>query len=1492
MLETLPQPSGSARTTGLGTGHFLEPPVPGSPATTSSTEQSRRTIQRFVRDDQICVLTFDRPGSAANIFDRRTLAELHEEIDFIAGASQLKGLVITSAKRAIFIAGVDLKTMNEGASLEEVRELIELGQTVMNRLAALSIPTVAAVHGAALGGGYELCLACDYRLASSDRETRLGLPETLLGLLPAWGGSTRLPRLVGLPKALDVILAGKTLAAKQALKCGMVDELAPAEYLVEVAARLVSRGKPRRSGRRLLNNPLVAAILAARLRRELFKKTRGNYPAVCKALEVVTGGVSKSIPASLALERDGILELVQTEACRNLIRVFFLQERAKKLTLVCRLLNTMTTHPGIVPGGHSRMAQRFNVGDQCPTSSNLEGTAEVMATELGDPALAASPTSPEVQRNGFVTSVSSDPLPLAQPPLSVDPKPITHTAVIGSGVMGAGIAQWLSARKLPVILRDLNAEQVAKGMAAIARIYQEGAKRHTFTSLEVRQGMDRIHPAPVEVPLHKVDLVIEAAVEKLELKQKIFHRLDELVADDTILATNTSALPVSELAATTRRPERVIGLHFFNPVHRMQLVEIVAARQTSPDVLQRALRFVQQIGKFPVVVKDSPGFLVNRILMPYLVEAGTLFEAGAGVTKLDQAMLDFGMPMGPMCLLDEVGIDVALHVAHSLAANYPDRMAVPEALSKMVQAGLLGRKTGRGFYLHRKGKPPQPNEQVASFVRSQAASALSQKDLQDRMALLMVNEAARCLEEQVVTEPDDVDFAMVMGTGFAPFRGGPLRYADTVGAATLVAAMDRLVASGSAHFTPCALLRSKAASGTKFYAGAPDSNRAPIEAPSAGRSIPNGDLTNKANLAGTNPPISKPEAEPLLEEPRSLIDTSKMSAGQRAAIELTEAAREIAQQPSFISGLFMGSADFSHIRPFPTQSEEDRNQGDAFLQKLKTLLRDKVDPDEIDRTGEIPACVLEELAKLGAFGIKISPQYGGLGLSQTNYCRAAMLLGGYCGNLTALLSAHQSIGVPQPLILFGTEEQKRKYLPRVARGEISAFALTESVAGSDPATLQTHAEPTPDGQSFILNGEKLWCTNGIKAGVIVVMAKTPRKMVAGKARDQITAFIVETDWPGVEVTHRCRFMGLKALYNGVMRFTNVRVPRENILLAEGKGLRVALTTLNTGRLTLPAACVGLAKRCLEISSRWAGERAQWGAPIGKHAAIADKIARMAANTFAMESMTLLAASAVDRDKHADVRLEAAMCKMWGSERAWEIVNDALQIRGGRGYETAASLAARDEVPAPLERFLRDSRINTIFEGSSEIMRLFIAREALDPHLKLSAAALNSKLPLSQRLRAVAKAAMFYARWYPKQWLPLEAFKVQASDSAPLSRHLRYAVRTSRKLARTLFHAMLRHGPKLERQQLLLGRFVDIGTELFAITATCLRAERLMQSDTTDSNRAELVHLADYFCFASRLRIEETFRAVRRNADRAGYRLAQQVLAASHHITTESDSLHA
>ncbi len=628
-------------------------------------------------------------------------------------------------------------------------------------------------------------------------------------------------------------------------------------------------------------------------------------------------------------------------------------------------------------------------------------------------------------------------------------------------------------------------------------------------------------------------------------------------------------------------------------------------------------------------------------------------------------------------------------------------------------------------------------------------------------------------------------------------------------------------------------------------------------------------------------PLDAPEkqiAEETSAKPEKLtsavIDTSKMSKGKREALELAEASRDpLDDRGSFASNLFIGRYDFDRIYPWPAQSSEDRAAGADFLQKLETYLRDHVDPDEIDRTGEIPPENFKGLAEIGAFGIKVPKKYGGLGLSQYNYGRGAVLLGSWDGNVAALVSAHQSIGVAQPLLLFGTEEQKQKYLPRVAGGEISAFALTESHAGSDPATMSLRAEPTPDGSEFVLNGEKLWCTNGVKAGVLVVMARTPPKLVGGKERKQITAFIVDVDTPGLKIAYRCRFMGLRALYNAVVNFKDVRVPRENIIGGEGKGLKVALTTLNTGRLTLPAACVGVSKRLLEISRKWASERVQWGVPIGQHAAIAGKIAEMAGNVFAMEAMTFLSSSLLDR-KTGDLRIETAMCKMWATETTWKIADDAMQIRGGRGYETAQSLAGRGEPPIAVERFLRDCRVNTIFEGSSEIMRLFIAREALDPHLKVGGAIFNTQLPKSERLKAVFSSGKFYAGWYPRQWLPNGANKIDNLHS-DLQRHVDYAAAGSKKLARALFHAMARFGPKLDRQQLLLSRFVGIATELFAISATCSYAQWLLsQAKPSD----EILALADYFCRSARLRIDTHFAGTRRNVDKRGYQLTQELLA--------------
>src|SRR5260370_11152902 len=429
--------------------------------------------------------------------------------------------------------------------------------------------------------------------------------------------------------------------------------------------------------------------------------------------------------------------------------------------------------------------------------------------------------------------------------------------------------------------------------------------------------------------------------------------------------------------------------------------------------------------------------------------------------------------------------------------------------------------------------------------------------------------------------------------------------------------------------------------------------------------------------------------------------------------------------------------------------------------------------------------------------------------------------------------------------------------------------------------MSLRADPTEDGSAFILNGEKLWCTNLIKAGVLVVMARTAPKIVNGRERKQITAFIVDVDSHGLEITYRCHFMGLRALYNGIVKFTNVRVPRENMIAKEGQGLKVALPTLNTGRITIPAACVGLSKRLLDICRKWASERIQWGVPIGQHAAIAGKIAEMGGNVFAMEAMTFLTSSLVDR-KAGDLRIETAMCKMWATDTTWKIADDAMQVRGGRGYETAESLAGRGEEPVAVERFLRDCRINMIFEGSSEIMRLFIAREALDPHLKVGGAIFNTQLPMSQRLKAVFTSGKFYAGWYPKQWLPTNAGDLDKLHP-DLRQHVRYASRTTRKLAPGLFHAIARFGPKLDREQLLLSRFVGIATELFAISATCCFAQYKIDHGGSPD---DVLSVANYFCRSAKMRIDNYFAGTRRNVDKRGYQVTQELLAGKHSTLRE------
>jgi alkylation response protein AidB-like acyl-CoA dehydrogenase len=597
-------------------------------------------------------------------------------------------------------------------------------------------------------------------------------------------------------------------------------------------------------------------------------------------------------------------------------------------------------------------------------------------------------------------------------------------------------------------------------------------------------------------------------------------------------------------------------------------------------------------------------------------------------------------------------------------------------------------------------------------------------------------------------------------------------------------------------------------------------------------------------------------------------------ASEVEARAVAEAARETEwTHPSFVRELFLGRFRLDLIHPHPRPDATAMAEAQPFLDNLRALL-ERVDSDAIDRDGQVPEWVVRELKAMGAFGIKIPKEYGGLGLSILAYVRAMGMVTSKDGSLTAMLSASQSIGVPQPLALFGTEEQKRRYFPRLAKGAISAFALTEVDAGSDPANMTTSAVPSEDGSYFTINGDKLWTTNGTVAELFVVMARTPDRIVDGTPHKQITAFIVERDTPGVEVAQRLHFMGLKAIENGHIRFTNVRVPRENILLGEGKGLKLALTTLNTGRLSLPGACTGIAKAMVQVTRIWANQRVQWGQPIGRHEAVAHKLANMASMTFAMEAVAELATLLYEKG-HYDIRLEAAIAKLYNTEAGWRIVDDTLQIRGGRGYETADSLASRGEPRIPIERVMRDFRINLIFEGSSEIMRLFIAREAVDFHFKTAFALVDPQSTPSERWGALGRVLKFYPAWYLSRWVGKGQLP-SYGDFGPLATHLRFAERATRRLARAITHAMVRYGPKLERRQMVLFRAVDIGAELFAMSAACVRAQ-MLKAD----GQPEAVTTADVFCREARDRVKLHFRQMFGHNDASLSTLARQVLAGQH-----------
>jgi alkylation response protein AidB-like acyl-CoA dehydrogenase len=593
--------------------------------------------------------------------------------------------------------------------------------------------------------------------------------------------------------------------------------------------------------------------------------------------------------------------------------------------------------------------------------------------------------------------------------------------------------------------------------------------------------------------------------------------------------------------------------------------------------------------------------------------------------------------------------------------------------------------------------------------------------------------------------------------------------------------------------------------------------------------------------------------------------------GERKARQVAEEARETEwTRPSFAKGLYLGSFDLGLIHPYPVPDPEVAKRGTEFLEALQEVCG-TIDGSRIEREDHVPDETMAALRRIGAFGMKIPREFGGLGLSLVDYGRALMLISTVHPTLGALLSAHQSIGVPEPVRMFGTPEQQQEYLPRCAAGAVSAFLLTEPDVGSDPARMGATATPTDDGTAYVLDGIKLWTTNGPIAELLVVMAAVPPH---DGGRGGISAFVVEADTPGITVEHRNKFMGLRGMENGVTRFRQVRVPVANRLGREGQGLKIALTTLNTGRLSIPAICAGAGKWSLGIARQWSTERIQWGRPIGEHEAVGSKLAFIAATAFALESVFELSAALADAGQK-DVRIEAALAKLWSSEMGYRVADELVQMRGGRGFETADSLAARGERAVPAEQLLRDMRINRIFEGSSEIMRLLIAREAVDLHLDAAGELASREADLRAKARAAVGASGFYARWLPTlvagQGLRPGAY----GEFGRLARHLRFVERSSRTLARRTFYAMARWQARLDRKQVLLGRIVDIGAELFAMSAVCTRADAMRRQDPTTG--ADAVRLADAFCEQSRQRVEETFRRLGDSTDRTDTRLARAVM---------------
>ncbi|MBV8543408.1 MAG: enoyl-CoA hydratase/isomerase family protein [Acidobacteria bacterium] len=695
---------------------------------------------RIEREGDLATVWFDLPGEKVNKFSTAVMSEFAAVVDELENDRDIKRVIIASGKPSIFIAGADVTEFSKATSAEQAAEYTRFGQQTIHRFSKLPQVTVAAINGAALGGGCELAITCDYRVMSDSPRAQIGLPETKLGIFPAWGGTTKLPRLIGLPAALDIILNGKTLDGKRAKRMGLVDEVVPAAILLDIAKQFSTKPKRRGSGRTKFyveGNPLARRVIFGKARKAVMNQTHGHYPAPLAAIDVMEYGMSAGVERGLAREVEAVVPLIvgpKCEVAQNLIRLFFMMEESKKERI------------------------------------------------------AASPVE------------------------------VRDAGVLGAGIMGGGIAQLIADKTdAAVRMRDINWKAIAGGMKAAAKIWKKKVDRRRMTRGEMQRKLARITSTTDWSGFERCELVVEAVVENLDVKRQVLGEFEATARTGAIFATNTSTIPITDIAAQAVHPENVAGMHFFNPVDRMPLVEVIRGAKTSDVAMVTVANFARKLGKTVVYCNDGPGFVVNRILGPYMNESGFLLEEGNSIESLDKAMVDFGMPMGPMALLDEVGIDVAAKVAKILGGAFGDRMEPSHVVETLYGDGRYGKKNGKGLYLYEGGKRQGPDPSVYKLLNIRSTRPADAPAVVERMIFAMVNEAAMILDEKIVASPAELDLAMIMGTGFPPFRGGLLRYADKLGLPYILARLDDLFQKHGKRFLATAALRKLAERDGKFY---------------------------------------------------------------------------------------------------------------------------------------------------------------------------------------------------------------------------------------------------------------------------------------------------------------------------------------------------------------------------------------------------------------------------------------------------------------------------------------------------------------------------------------------------------------------------------------------------------------------------------------------------------------------------------------------------